>query len=312
MIHVAILPFNSTELSLLALPMDILNATSVLWAHLFQGEIKPRFSVHVVTENGKPVQFHHSISVTPHCSLSQAKEMDLLIITSGHDPMDSFADHQPTIHEITKAYNAGVHIAAVCSGVFLLAETGLLDNRKATTHWGLAPQFKDRYPRVLLEPEEKLTEQDNLICSCGADAGINLSLHLIGKYFGAQAATRCEQALSLDPVHQKRGHGNERIAKAQSWIEAHCHKELHVKAMAEMLAMSRRTFERQFKAATGDSPGKYLQQVRIEKAKRLLESEDDSFEHITLQVGYEDPSTFRKIFQRNTGLAPSTYRSRFK
>lgn len=320
--NVAILAYENTSLSALALPTDIFHAAGVFWNRIFDEEADPRFSVRIATKDGQPVRCLHTVSITPDCAMQDLDDIDLLIVSPVSDMSNSLLKYRASMDFICQAYDAGTHVASICTGAFLLAETGLLDGKKATTHWGLAHHFAKRFPKALLEPQKTVTEDSNLFCSGGANAGADLSLHLVRKYCGNQIGYRCARALVLDPARVTQApyetfffnkrHGDKQITVIQKWIESHYHEDLQVESMTRKAGMSRRTFERRFKNATGYSPCSYLQHVRVESAKLMLEAGADTFEQITCRVGYEDTSSFRRIFQKTTGLSPSSYREKFK
>lgn len=320
--RVVILAFENSPLSALALATDIFHSAGVFWNRIFGETVDPQFTVRIASEDGKPVRCQRTVVITPDCSIDDLGEIDLLIVSPVTTLSETFSNYQTVIDFIRHAYAAGTHVASICTGAFLLAATGLLDNRRATTHWGVTDLFARQFPKVKLEPEQTVTEENNLFCSGGATAGADLCLHLVRKYCGSQIAYRCARALLLDPARASqapyevfyfdKNHGDAKIASLQQWLEKNYHEDLPVETMARKAAMSRRTFERRFKSATGDSPRRYLQRVRVENAKIMLEIGTDSFEKITCRVGYEDTSSFRRIFQKNTGLTPSRYREKFR
>jgi transcriptional regulator GlxA family with amidase domain len=183
-----------------------------------------------------------------------------------------------------------------------LAETGLLDGKTATTHWGFADQFRKRYPRIELKTD--------------------LSLYLVEKYCGQEVALQSSKSIVADIGRTtqapyaifefQKDHQDQRILSVQQWIEDHFAQNFNYDQLAHTCAMSRRTFERRFKTATGDTPLIYQQRIRVEAAKRILENGDQSFDEITYAVGYEDSSSFRKLFLKQTGLRPSEYRKKFR
>ncbi len=322
MINVAILATENASLSSVAMPTDILHGANVLWNTFFNEKADPKFSVKVVTSDGKPVRTEGSIAITPDCGLKDLVDVDLVIVCPGPDIAASFEPYASMLAFMVDAYESGTHIASICTGAFLLAETGLLDNRLATTHWAVADQFRKRYPKVLLKSQEIVTEQDNLFCSGGGNAGADLALYLVRKYCGNLIANRCARMFVMDPnrisqvpyeVYQfNKNHGDSKVASVQAWIESHFNKDLHVNSMADEFGMSRKTFERKFKNATGISPLAYLQRVRVERAKTLLEMNSDTFEQVTYEVGYTDTSSFRRVFLKHAGLSPSKYREKYK
>lgn len=218
-------------------------------------------------------------------------------------------------------FDRGAHIASICTGAFLLAETGLLDDKSATLHWGFAELFQKKYPQVKLDQDQMYLDHGRLYCSAGVSAGMDLSLYLVEKFCGRQAAVESAKTMVLDLGRKKqtpyecflgpKKHGDPLIVKAQEWIEQHQTKVIDYKRLAREFRMSRRSLERRFKKAVGMTPLGYLQKLRVEHAKRLLEEGAWTFNEITYQVGYEDISFFRKIFIRLTGLRPKEYQQRF-
>lgn len=322
--NVVILAYEESPLSALALPTDTLQSAGVFWNVIYSKEPEPFFKVIIITEDGQPVRCKGSVLITPDCSINDldTDKLDLLFVSPVKDINSSFTEYSKSIQFIQDAYAAGCLIASVCTGAFLLAATGLLDGKKATTHWGLSRQFAQRFPNVELEAKKTVTEDSGILCSGGANAGADLCLHIIRKICGSQIAYRTARALVLDPsrvtqapyeiFNFDKNHGDENVAVVQAWIESNYHDDVQVDSMAKKAGMSRRTFERRFKSATGESPGKYLQRVRVESARLMLETGMDTFEQITCRVGYEDTSSFRRIFQKATGLAPSRYREKFR
>jgi transcriptional regulator GlxA family with amidase domain len=218
-------------------------------------------------------------------------------------------------------YERDVRVGASCTGVFVLAMTGLLDGRVATTNWQVIKPFRRRFPHVRLKPEHILTEDSGLICSGAVAAQYNLALYLI-EVFGSQALSRgCAKMFLVDPsrstqapymsTHFSKRHGDREILKAQYWLEQHYRDSITIDAAARHVGLSPRHFKRRFKKAVDETPLKYLQQIRLEAAKTMLETTADTIGDITRQVGYEDSSTFRRLFKTYTALSPREYRDKF-
>lgn len=320
MTRVCILALPGTLLSLVSSPMDVFLAAGVLWERVQGLPQRPLFQVELVTVDGRPVPCQGGIDLPVHRAMAEVESPDLVLISpflSGHRDQV-----RPVLAWLRERHAAGAWLASVCTGAFVLAATGLLDGRTATTHWGAAEAFRRRYPRVRLCPQRLITDEGTLFCAGGAHAGVDLALYLVGRIHGREVATRCARALVVDPGRTsqdpyavfgtQRAHGDEAVIRAQARMEAEYSEALRVEELAAATGMSQRTFERRFKAATGDTPLRYLQRVRVEAAKRLLEVEAHStFQEITLRVGYEDAASFRRLFTRQTGLAPGHYRARF-
>lgn len=319
--QITILALEGTPLSAIALPADIFLATGIFWNRLFGLPEEPRFSLRIASLDGGPVRCHRSVAITPDCAFAEIGRPDLLIVSPLTDLHSPLLGSAPLLDNLRELHESGCDLASICTGAFLLAATGLLDGKRATTHWGLTRFFARMYPRVILDPQQTVTDEGRLLTSGGANAGGDLALHLVRRYCGSETALRCAKALVLDPArtsqapyevfHTRKNHGDEQIALIQQWLEQNFHTDIKIDSLARRAAMSRRTFERRFKNATGDSPLQYLQRIRVEHAKLHLENGQESFETITSRVGYEDSSTFRKIFSKSTWLQPGSYREKF-
>jgi len=207
------------------------------------------------------------------------------------------------------------------TGVGLVAATGLLDGKRATTHWGVAPEFRRQFPKVKWMPEVMVTEDRGFYCGGGVNASLDLSLYLVERYCGHEVAMQTAKALLIETprawqagfgiVPLKTEHSDEAISGAQEWLHKNFQRNFALEAPARAVGMSMRNFVRRFKEATGDTPLIYLQKLRVAVAKRLLESDHRGVQEVSEAVGYQDVAFFRTIFERHTGAAPSAYRRRF-
>lgn len=318
---VTILGLHNTMATTIFGPMDILNQAGRLWRRIKQSPQAPFFDVTVASADGQPIQSVNNIHIQPHCSIQDVQRPDLIIISSATYINKIVHMNPELIPWIRHQYKQGAHVASICTGVFLLAETGLLDGKSATLHWGFVDTFRKRYPNVDLQQDRMFIDHGRLYCSAGVSAGMDLSLYLVEKFCGRQAAVESAKTMVLDLGREKqtpyirfsapRDHGDPLVIKAQASIEQHQTEALDYDRLAEKLAMSRRSLERRFKRCTGFTPLGYMQQLRVERAKRMLEEGDRTFNEITYQVGYEDISFFRKIFVRQTGLRPKEYQQKF-
>ncbi len=319
---IGILIFRNTPLSSVSLPMDIFQSTGVLWNILMDKPVENLFDVKVITVDGEPVVCSGGVKIYPHCSIVEANDLDVLIVA----PMigeDMSGKYKALVLPWLKELNSkGIFIASVCSAAFVLAEAGLLNGKVATTHWGQEERFKKQFPEVELKISATVTEDDKMLCSGGANAGADLALHLIRKFYSSEIAYQTAKALLLDPRRElqspystfnfNKSHGDSFIVSVQVWIEENYMKTFFINELAKEFGVGRRTLERRFKAATGDPPLLYTQKVRVEAAKLMLEIKNNSFEDITMMVGYEDASTFRKVFIKQTGITPGQYKNKFK
>ncbi len=302
-------------------PMDILNQAGRLWNRLNKTTHTPFFDVTVASADGRPIRSVNNIQIQPHCRINEIENMDLLIIASATYIVKILQKNPELVPWIRHHYKRGTHVASICTGVLLLAETGLLDGKSATLHWGFAQAFKERYPKVTLQQDRVFIDHGRLYCSAGVSAGMDLTLYLVAKFCGQKAALQSAKTMLLDMDRKAqtpydcflppRDHTDLLVAKAQAWMEQNSTQAIDYDNMADRFRVSRRSLERRFKQATGNTPLAYLQKLRVEQAKRMLEDGTLTFNEITYEVGYEDISFFRKIFVRLTGLRPKEYQQKF-
>lgn len=215
----------------------------------------------------------------------------------------------------------GTVLGGVCVGSILLAESGLLDGRSATTHWSSAKTFATRYPKIKLNADKPIVDDGDLITTAGLMAWSELGLRLVDRLLGPSIATRTAQFLVIEHSDSSSqcgsnfapilGHGDAAILKVQHWLQGSGAVDVSLGAMAERAGLEERTFLRRFRAATGLKPTEYCQHLRVGKAREMLEFTNGTIDHIAWTVGYQDPSAFRATFKKITGLAPSAYRARF-
>lgn len=303
-------------------PFDIFRQAGRLWNYACGEEAEPFFDVQMVSPDGEPVKCLGNILIQPSDTVHNIDKTDLVIISSIADVDKTLSEYPKLIGWLKKQYGLGTHIASVCTGAFLLAETGLLEGKTATTHWGFVREFRKRYPEISLKPERLITDEKDLFCSGGLNSGIDLAIYLVGKYCGREASVKVSKAVIHDFVRTsqrpysvlpfQQGHGDRDVLAVQKWLEAHYSEKINYDDLPARYGMSRRTLERRFKRATGDTPLLYLQRIRVENAKQLLESNHLTFDEVSYQVGYEDSGFFRKLFTRYTGLLPNEYSKRFR
>lgn len=287
----------------------------------------PLFRLHLVTPQDQPVRAYNGSAMVPTCRREELAP-DLVIVASAIESAGSprfldqqLASQEPAYGWLRARAAAGSVMATACTGSFLLAEAGLLEDKTVTTHWRSAEHFRQRYPGIHLEPDRMLIDNGNVISAGGASAFIDLAFHLIERFGGAALASACAKLHVFDPVRQDqapyrmfsghRNHTDERIARAQDWIEQHYSGQFGVDEVAERVGLGARTFKRRFKEATGETPLGYLQQVRIEAAKHLLETTRKPLSEVIWACGYEDVSSFRRLFKRTVGCTMEQYRKRF-
>lgn len=218
-------------------------------------------------------------------------------------------------------HREGTTLCSVCAGAFLLGETGLLDGRPATTHWGLRARFHERFPDVRLDTHEIVIDDGDIVTAGGMMAWLDLGLNLVGRYLGPSTLLSTARYWVVDPGGREQRfydsfapaltHGDEAIVRVQHWLHAKRAEKIDLAAMARKAKLGERTFMRRFQRATGHPPGTYLQLLRVESARELLERTAHSFDEIAWRVGYGDPGAFRRVFSNVMGLTPGAYRRRF-
>ena len=318
---ITILAIHNTIATTVMGPMDVFSQAGQLWNHINDMPLTPHFDVEIVSQDGKHLRCLNNILIQPHGAIDDVTETDLILIPSITNIEKTLKYSAKTLEWLRHHYDRGARIASVCTGAFLLAETGLLDGKTATTHWGFVDDFKKMYPKVHLKPERIITDEGDLFCAGALAAGMDLSVYLVEKFCGHEIAIQCSKSLLHDmgrdsqapyTVFQfQKKHTDKDIKTSQKWIEDHFREEIDITVVAKDHGMSRRTFERRFKKATGDTPLTYLQRTRVEEAKRLMESTRETFDVISYRSGYENSNHFREVFKRYTGLLPSEYHKKF-
>jgi transcriptional regulator GlxA family with amidase domain len=276
--------------------------------------------------DGRPIETASGQTIMVDGKIGARGAADAVLVTAPFiSDLDSFIRNREQVQELCallrRQHKAGATLATYCTGSYLLAEAGLLDGRIATTHWGKSRDFTKRYPRVELRSHEVLTEQDHIICGGAVTSFLDVALRLVALFSGRQVAALTAKLLLIDPgrtsqspyadLFRNNGHTDELVAKAQGRMEASLQQKFSLSRLAADLAVSERTLNRRFKHATGQAPLEYLQSLRIEVAKRLLEAGSATPSAASLHVGYSDFSTFRLLFKRKVGVSPSEYQRRF-
>lgn len=258
----------------------------------------------------------------PDASLAWAESADVLLVPGlGDSKAIPEARYLDTIRE---AHRRGAIVASLCSGAFVLAETGLLDGQAATTHWGLASELASRYPKVRVDPSVLFVGHNRVWTSAGVAAGIDLSIHLIRMLCGGQVATTVSRSMVMapnrpggqaqfvqTPVSLKEPDG-EALEVVHSLVSADASQTRSIAEFARKAKMSERTFVRRFMAETGTTPHQWIMNWRINEASKLLEESDASIKEISSAVGYASPVSFRQRFKAARGLSPLEYRKAFQ
>lgn len=326
-IRVSLVAIPEASISTLHGLYDVLNAFSLLRGLDDTLPAEPPFDVEIVSTRAGPVTLSSGLSTESHRAAADVTATDIVIVPSvvlgpAGWPRGRYS---ALVEWLALVHERGASLCSACSGVFLIAETGLLDGRQITLHWSYVTPFRELYPDVVLLPEQPLVvagERGQLVSSGASMSWHDLVLYLISAHVGRTAAQAMAKFFALQWHRDGLGayitfegrvdHGDAAILEAQRWLAKHYSAPDPVEKMMQLSGLAERTFMRRFRSATGLAPLAYAQQVRIEEAKRRLERTNDPVEKIGWQVGYEDPAFFRRLFKRLTGMTPGHYRRQFQ
>ncbi|HET9916113.1 MAG TPA: helix-turn-helix domain-containing protein [Candidatus Binatia bacterium] len=308
--------------------IDVLGATGNLWNELVGEQsggrlIEPR----IVSSALAPFRCGNGIPVAPDLSIACNPRCDIVIVPevwlAPSDAMDN--RHEGMKRWIRAQYDAGAAVYSACSGAVLLASTGLLDGREATSHWGYIDLFRQRFPKVRFRPEPNLVIADGqgrLVTAGGTTSWHDLALHIISRHCSPGEALRIakvyllkwhdEGQLPFASLVRRQPHADAAVRKAEEWLAAHFERSDAVCGAVEASGLAERTIKRRFKSATGMALIEYVQNLRIEEAKRLLEGDSVAVDEVAARVGYDNTAFFRRLFKRLCGLNPGDYRRMFK
>lgn len=322
--RVALLAVPSAHASALFGALDIFSTAGV---RLGGGGVDgaPGLETVIVAAGRKPVTGWHGVLIHPAAAVREADNFDAVFVPSLGEPTGDMPPHDDSVLEwLRQQYAAGAVIAAACSGVAVPAAAGLLEGQVATSHWAYAGELRRRYPGIRVQPERALVpsgEGHRLVTAGGGSLWTELVLYLIARLLGQEAAVASSKLYLVDwsresqlpyaCLEERLQHADAIVRAAQKFIGEHL-TECDVLARSrETSGLAQRTFERRFRAAAGVTPLRYLQQLRVEYAKELLERTDRPAEDIADAVGYSDPASFRRLFVRLVGVTPAQYRRRF-
>jgi transcriptional regulator GlxA family with amidase domain len=317
--NISILVPESSVMQAIADPQYLFSAVNQF---LIMSGKKPLFNVQLVGAK-KEVKLNGStFSVRTDRQLKNAQQADLVFIPALFGDMSmAIAKNKILIPWIKEQYNKGAEVASLCVGAFLLASTGLLNGKKCSTHWGFQNEFRELFPEVEVIDGSIVTEEGRIYSSGGANSYWNLLLHLLEKYTDRQTAILASKyfAIDIDRESQtafaifkgQKNHADEAIKKVQEFIEKQVHEKMGVDELANMAGTGRRSFERRFKQATGNTVLEYIHRVKIEAAKRSFENSRKNINEVMYDVGYTDTKAFRTVFKKVTGLTPAEYRNKY-
>ena len=324
---VAIVAVPETAGSALYGMVDVLGATGTVWQDLVRSAPgEPAFDVRIVAPGGEPFTCGHGIPVHPAAAIEDDPAADIVVVPElwlGPDE-DVRGRHPELLAWIRRRFEDGAWLYSACSGAVMLAATGLLDGCDATSHWGYADLFRTRYPRVRFRPEPTLAFADpagRIVTAGGTSSWHDLALHIIARHASPGEALRIakvyllkrhdEGQLPYRPLVRAQPAADGAVRVALAHLEAHYGDADAVASAVARVGIPERTLKRRFRAATGTTLIEHVQHLRVEAAKRALEASTVPVDEVGVEVGYEDPSFFRRLFKRLVGLTPSAYRRMF-
>lgn len=324
---IVLLAAENTTPSVLYGLYDVLYSVGAVFADMTEGAPGTEsMDVKIVSRDGLPFRCASNVLVEPHCAISAVLQADAVVVCDMYSPISKApaGEYVEIAAWLRAMHDKGALVASVCAGALVLAEAGLLEDRDAAVHWAYGELFAQHYPRVRVQKTCILclsAEADGIITAGGVTSWQELALYLTATFCGHRQA--CETA----KIHLLAGHEdgqlpfaamNRRIntsdlviSDCQRWIAENFTLPNPVQAMVDRTGMNSRTLSRRFGAATGRSPIEYVQALRIEEAKRILEDDKVRAEDVGDLVGYVDPASFRRIFKREVGVSPAAYRRKF-
>ena len=308
--------------------LDVLASAGNLWQQLVGVEAGAKLiAPKIVSPLSHEFECGNGIPVKPELEISDQPAAEIVILPElWLAPDEDLKGRYPELMEwIRQCYRDGASIYSACSGAIMLAETGLLDGCKATSHWGYQNLFRVSYPKVKFEPEPNLCFADTsgrIVTAGGTSSWHDLAIHIISRHCSTGEALRIakvyllkwhsEGQLPFEALVRHVPHADAMVRKCENWLGEHFQEAEPVARVVDHAGAPERTLKRRFKAATGTTLMDYVQNLRIEEAKRFLETGTTPFDDIAAEVGYENPGFFRRLFKRRTGLTPSDYRKMFR
>lgn len=324
---VCLLSSQDTTASILYGLYDVLGNVGPDYKELLGGMFEDSMlEVKIVARSADPFNCLNGIQVQPHAGIDEIETADVVVVCDMYTPVDQspLGKYNPEIKWLRRMHGRGALLCSVCSGATLLAESGLLNGYEVSSHWAYRDMFREYFPQVKWSPNTILNlsaEKERLVTSAGVTSWQDLAIYLVERYCGLSQATNTARVYLLaqhedgqmpySSMTCNTRHDDAVVRGCQSWIEQNYRCSSPVSEMVDRSGLNSRTFARRFRAATGYQPIEYVQGLRIEAAKQLLESDTANVEAISSLVGYDDPASFRRIFKRKVGLTPATYRRKF-
>lgn len=314
-----VVPDGENNLSSIVGTFKIFSRANACWKSLGKKEM---FKIELAGVSSRAEFYGGLFTVTPHTTISSVRKTDLIVIPSvNHNYQQAVTGNKTLIEWLSKQYKNGAEIASICTGAFILASAGLLNGKKCSTHWAAADTFRAMFPKVDLQEDKLITDENGIYTNGGAYSFLNLVIYLVEKYYDRQTAIFCAKVFQIELDRQSQSaftiftcqkqHGDDIVKKAQTYIEEHLQDKISMEHLSSKFAVGRRNFDRRFIKATGNTPVEYSQRVRVESAKKALETSRKTINEVMYDVGYSDVKAFREVFRRITGMSPLEYRSKY-
>lgn len=290
--------------------------------HWKQNGKRAMFSIELAGVSEQSDFVNGLLTVMPQVNIASIRKTDLIIIPAiegGFRKPDK--ENLILVNWIREQYKGGAELASMCTGAYLLASTGLLDNRSCSIHWNAVDNFRKLFPKVILKAEKLITDEKGIYTNGGGYSFLNLVLYLVEKFYDRQTAIYCSKIFQIEIDRQtqsdfaifsgQKSHGDDVIKKAQEYIERNFYEKISFENLSKRFAVGRRNFDRRFIKATGNTPVEYWQRVKIESAKKALETTRKTVNEIMYETGYSDVKAFREVFRKITGLSPLEYKNKY-
>lgn len=283
---------------------------------------EPMFKLNLVGLSKATTQTSGLFTINPELLISEVDKTDLVILPAIHGDLEKNLEmNSELVPWITRQYKEGAEVVSLCIGSFFLAATGLLDGKQCATHWRYANDFKKMFPAANLIDDKIITDCDGIYTSGGAYSFTNLLVYLVEKYAGRDMAILTAKTFMIDIERSSQSpfimfvgqktHNDEAVLSAQEYIEKSFREKITVDDLSEHSGIGRRTFERRFKKATSNTVVEYIQRVKVEAAKKQLETGRKTVNEVMFDVGYSDTKAFRDVFRKITGMSPVDYRNKY-
>ncbi|WP_316809909.1 GlxA family transcriptional regulator [Pedobacter heparinus] len=318
-----IVPNGQSNLSTIASIVgacDVFTRANSFWKDAGNEEL---FKIELAGSSKKTDYYNGLINIKPQTNISVISKTDLIIIpaTSIRTYEDAMNSNRLMIDWIGNQYKNGAEVASICTGAFILASSGLLDGKSCSTHWRVADVFRSSFPKVNLQADKLITDGHGIYTNGGGYSFLNLLIYLVEKYYDRQTAIFCAKVFQIEIDRQSQSaftiftgqklHGDEMVKEAQAYIELKLDEKISIEDLSSMFAVGRRNFDRRFIKATGNTPIEYTQRVKIESAKKALETTRKTINEVMYEVGYSDVKAFREVFKKITGISPLEYKGKY-